>query len=422
MTSVTERNLDRIVRAEQNIYDHLLECVRSESPERVVERYRCLLIQGTGYRDRSLLQDLYRLAEADRSEQDFRAFINRCWYIAINYWQMQPPLRRYIPELIELFEHVPGPPGGYFVGGVSKVRKLLKSFTNSEQYIKLRHLCRLIEGKAEQKTLGTLIVRYPYLYEYCLVSEDSDEAYKKSISTIRRQTQQRFELDLSKYVTHQVRLAQLRQRYDAKLPQQKLLPVKNPTLLSDRDLNRALKHFIGNIYGEQNYRDLAHSFITHSYQTPSFRAFKDKLYEYLISTIDSKYGNRQFNRRLYQAIQETLPQCDYQKPEEFLVLRTAVRLMQFLVVESQYNPNHYVFLDLVSNLGPTRAIGILLQLVLLSHKAKPYLDKRFSILFNHYESTSLEGASWLVASLENLHLASTVHFGKVDLSYWKQLR
>jgi hypothetical protein len=91
-------------------------------------------------------------------------------------------------------------------------------------------------------------------------------------------------------------------------------------------------------------------------------------------------------------------------------------------VESIHKPDHYVFIDLIANMGVTRTVGLLLKIVLLSKKVTPYLEKRFSILFNHYESFTRDGVPWLVKSLENMQLAFSVHFGKADLSCLKQVK
>ena len=43
------------------------------------------------------------------------------------------------------------------------------------------------------------------------------------------------------------------------------------------------------------------------------------------------------------------------------------------------------------------------------------LKKRFGILFSHYESFSSSEVPWLVKALENLQIALSIHYGKVDL-------
>ncbi|MEC4982909.1 MAG: hypothetical protein SAK42_02225, partial [Oscillatoria sp. PMC 1076.18] len=77
----------------------------------------------------------------------------------------------------------------------------------------------------------------------------------------------------------------------------------------------------------------------------------------------------------------------------------------------------YLFIDLISNLGVARTMGLLLKIALLSRPLKPHLEKRFSILFNYYESQRVREISWLVYSLENLNVALVANFGAIDLSF-----
>jgi hypothetical protein len=269
--------------------------------------------------------------------------------------------------------------------------------------------------------VGALIQRYPYLYEHCLLSEDSSYEHQQTVRQIQARVQRRFEFDLSQYVTYQVRRVQAMRQPSTEAPERIIQPVNNPTLLSDRELAAALKQFVGKVQGPNTYRDVAQSFLTHTSQTSSYRDFKDDLYEYLTASIDPAYGKRQFNDRLYNHLKNTLTQSDLQKPTEFLIVRTCSQLLNFLVVESPQRPNHFVFVDLITNLGATLTTGLLLKIVLLCRKVKPYLEKRFSILFNHYESSTRDGVPWLITSLENLNVAFSVHFGSADLSCLNQI-
>jgi hypothetical protein len=123
---------------------------------------------------------------------------------------------------------------------------------------------------------------------------------------------------------------------------------------------------------------------------------------------------------LYKQIKNTLPENDSVKLNNHLLVGTCHQLFNFLVVENSQHPSHYVFYDLVYNLGPSRTMGLLLKLVLLSGKVKPELEKRFSILFNHYEGKPSDEIIWFVKSLENFNVALVVNFGKADLSLVKQ--
>lgn len=425
MNAISKKNNDseQIQQAEQIVYNYLLESVQTRSPEQVLERFRQLFVEAKGGSDPRIYSALEKIVKSKRAEQHFNFFFNRCFYIPINRWQMQSQSQALIPELIGIFENLsPGLSSGYPTT-VTLLRRLIKNFTKDESYLKLQRLSRVMSTKstlpsAEATPVGTLIHRYPYLYDHCLLSEDSNTEDRKTIRQIKTQLEHRFELNLSRYATNQVRLAKMNQGSPLSSI---ILPVENPTLLSDRELNRALNHYINPVEGNYTYKDLSHSFINHSTRANNYRTFKNELYEYLVGSIDPKYGKSQFNKKLYQHLQNTLLEFDSHKLDEFLVMRTSSQLFNFLVVESTHKPDHYVFIDLITNIGVTRTIGLLLKVVLMSHKVKPYLEKRFSLLFNHYESFSKDGVPWLVKALESLHVAFSVHFGKADVSCLRQL-
>lgn len=421
VTSLKEDFLQQTSHEEQLIYDHLLDCVQHQSPEEVIDGFRRLFIKGKDYHDHQVRIALARLVNSKIGEQNFNYILNRCCHILVNRWQMQPHLQHGIPILAELFEHLAPPTGNYSTTS-ARLRELVIEFSKTDHYLKLKRLARVISHGKDTTYVGNLINRYPYLYEHYLLSDDSNFEDQKTVRQIQSRLQQRFEIDLSKYVTYKVRQVQAKAKPELMVPGKTLVqPVSNPTLLSDRELGVALKQFVGTVEDGYTYRDLSQSFLTHSRQTPNYKSFKDDLYHYLITSVDPKYGRHKFNEKLYKKIHTILPHCDNKKPDEFLVLRTSSQLLNFLVVESTQRPNHYIFMDLITNTGATSTVGLLLKIVLLCHKVKPYLEKRFSILFSHYESFTKEGVPWLVKALENLNIAFSVNFGKADLSFLRQM-
>jgi hypothetical protein len=416
---------------EQQLYKHLLHCVQVEAPGRLIERFRSLFIDGMTYPDSEISEALDLIIESRFAEQEFKFVLNRCCHILINRWQMHPQMHAAIPALVALFETSPTQLGIYSprYRSIRRLHSLVKLFTQSEQYLTLRRLSQVVsrqtaEGNGDAKTqsLGMLIRRYPYLYEHCLLSEDSTYEHQQAIRQMQTQQQRQFEVDLAQYVTYQARQGQVTQREPMTAGKSRVQVVKNPTLLSDRELFGAITQYVGKVEGTSTYRDLAQTFLTHSRHTPSFRSFKGELYGYLVSAIDPEYGKRQFNNRLSNYLQNILSHNDSQPFNEFLLLRTCSHLLNFLVVDSSQQPQHFVFIDLIGNLGINFTIGLLLKIVLICRKVKPYLEKRFSILFNHYESDGGDAVMWLIQALENLNVALTIHFGGVDLSYLKQLR
>ncbi len=415
------------VKEEQILYNHLLEKVEIEEPPQMIERLNLLFIQGSGYPDLEVSKALNKLVISKLETQDFNYILNRCCYILINRWHTSPERKTAINKLIQLFDE-----------SILKVRKvysysrnvrelgdLVCEFTKSEQYLALKRFAEVINQPAEldyktqsSEPLRILIPRYPYLYKHCLLSEDSSYEHQQMIQLIQVQKQRKYELDLSQYAAHQMRLANIARRTSIEEARKIVSPVPNPTFLNNRELFAALKQFVGKIEGTQTYKDLAQSFLSQTKTNQSFREFKNSLYEYISPTsIDSSYIRNQFNDKLYKQLQNTIPHSDEENFSEFLLLRTCNQILNFLVVESPQKPNHFVFIDLIANVGPTMTVGLLLKIVLICRKVKPYLEKRFAILFNHYESCSQDGVLWLVKVLENLNIALSTNFGGVDLSF-----
>jgi len=414
---------------EQLIYNHLLEKVKVEPPSEMIARFQSLFIDGVEYPDPEISAALGKIVGAKDVEREFKFILNRCCHILVNRWQTNSQTQTAIPELVELFEKpTPGNFNPYLRSrSVRRLQDLIGEFTQSEQYLTLRRLSQVVERSSqhqekEKRPLGTYIDRYPYLYSHCLLSEDSSYEHQQTVRKIQSQRQKQFEINLSQYVTYQVRKAQLRRMSrNGKHIGRRIQPIENPTLLSDRELYYALKQFVGKAEAGYTYRDLAQSFITHSTTTRTYGDFKADLYDYLVASVDSEYGKRQFNDKLCKHLKNTLPQSDSQKLSDFLVVRTCSQLLNFLIVESSQRPNHFIFIDVVSNLGPIRTTGLLLKIVLVCRKVKPYLEKRFYILFNHYENSSNEGVQWLIKMLENLNVGLSTNFGSVDLSFISQI-
>ncbi|WRH65810.1 MAG: hypothetical protein RSE13_18865 [Planktothrix sp. GU0601_MAG3] len=415
------------IKEEQILYNHLLEKVEIEEPPQLIERLSLLFIEGSGYPELEVSKALNKLVISKLEAQDFNYILNRCCYILINRWHTSPQRKTAINKLIQLFDE-----------SISKIRKvysysrnvrelgdLVCEFTKSEQYLALKRFAEVINQPAEldyktqsSEPLRILIPRYPYLYKHCLLSEDSSYEHQQMIQLIQVQKQRKYELDLSQYAAHQMRIASIARRTSIEEARKIVSPVPNPTFLNNRELFAALKQFVGKIEGTQTYKDLAQNFLSHTQTNQSFREFKNSLYEYISpASIDSSYIRNQFNDKLYKQLQNIIPHSDEENFSEFLLLRTCNQILNFLVVESPQKPNHFVFIDLIANVGPTMTVALLLKIVLICRKIKPYLEKRFAILFNHYESCSQDGVLWLVKVLENLNIALSTNFGGVDLSF-----
>lgn len=405
---------------EQIIYEHFLYVVKTEKPARVLERFRNLFIEGVTYTDNRIWATIESLAFEKTAEQNFPLIINRCCYILVNYWQMQPAGRSPIASLVGMFANLNDVRMTYS-RVVRRLRHLLHLYLQSEDYPKLKRLNFVLNGNTEGKDsiqeqpLGTLINRYPYLYEHSLVTEERTLENVETIKRVQRDLRQQQESSLSHYLTYQVRRSRIKAQLGPDAANN-LPTIANPTLLSTKELGMAFGQFAGKAEGDATYQDLSRCFVSRLQMQPTIKSFKGDLFDYIVSGVDSSYGRRSFNDRLYKTIDSILPDRDRQQLDELSLLRTCTHVLNHLVIESPSNPQHFVFMDMISNLGAVFTTGLLLKIVLICNKVKPLLESRLSILFNHYESSQCKGVPWLVKSLENWNVAGAIHFGKIDAS------
>ena len=92
-------------------------------------------------------------------------------------------------------------------------------------------------------------------------------------------------------------------------------------------------------------------------------------------------------------------------------------MLSFLIVNNQKQLQHFLFVNLIGNLGPIITTGLLLKILLVCQQVRPGLEQRFAILFNHYESSTQKKVQWLVKALENMQIALSTNFGRIDLSF-----
>ncbi|WP_413165169.1 hypothetical protein ACL6C3_02865 [Capilliphycus salinus ALCB114379] len=397
---------------EHKLYAHLQKCVETESPQQLIERFRNLFLGEVEYQDAEIWAALGRIVDGDFSPPEFSHILNRCCYILINRWLKRRKCQWAIYELVQLFQVLPNKLPHCWTA--HRLRSLVKRFIQSEQYHALRRLAKAFkdskntESSEEVKSLDSLIIRYPYLYEHFFLTDDSTDEQRQEIRMMRHRSQLKFDHDLYEYMSDQT------YSRDQGII---LLPTQNPTLLPDKKYHSAVNHFTSKVDGHHTYPELAKQFIQQSRNTRSYRTFKEELYEYISSSIDPKYGRNRFNQRLYQVLQDTLNHNDGQKVNDALLAGTCRKLFNFMVIESLQQPSHFVFVDLLNNLGATSVIGALLKLVLVCRKVKADLERRFSVLFSHYSSFPQDKVFWLVEALENVNIAFSLNFGSKKLSF-----
>lgn len=167
----------------------------------------------------------------------------------INHQQLPQDKKKALKELINLFEQaIYQSDYSYKPRQTKKMLELVKGFTQSQQYLSLKRMVEVMNLSYENNSNNTLnqpLKILNYLYRYLLISPNSSQEHQQAIRKMQMQKQQKYEIDLSHYVTHQARL-QLSQV-------KKSTSAKNPTLLSNDELLLSIKQFVGKVEGNETY-------------------------------------------------------------------------------------------------------------------------------------------------------------------------
>ncbi|NEO52332.1 MAG: hypothetical protein F6K54_04110 [Okeania sp. SIO3B5] len=411
----------QIYREEQKIYNHFLELVLTESIEQIVERFRILFIQYSLYQIPEISTAMGRIIQFPECEEKFNAILNRCCYILINHQQLPQDKKNALKQLMNLFEQAidKSESSCYEPDETKKMLELINCFTQSQEYLSLKRMVEVINLSSANNTndplkqpLKILNSHYPYLYKYLLINPKSSKEHQQAVRKMQVEKQQKYEIDLSHYVTHQVRL-QLS-------PVKRSISATNPTLLSNDELLLSIKQFVGKVEGNETYRDYAKRFLAYTTVPQPYHLFKDSFYEYLSTSFDVESHRIQvkFKNKLYNYLQNLMPDSDEQLLNESLMMKTCHQLLIFLIVHGPKQPQHFFFINLIGNLGPVITTGLLLKILLVCQQVRPNLEKRFAFLFKHYEFSTQNKVQWLVKVLENMQIALSTNFGRIDLSFF----
>ncbi len=435
-----------------HLFNHLIDLRRIEPPDSLIERFRYLFIEGVYYPEPEILKGLHRIANSTWADDEFTLILNRCCYILINFWWLQPELREATIELVELFKPPYAVPKSS--AAARRVRELVYRFTQTEQYRVLQDRARTVEAEKTtdsqtDQPLRHLIPRYPFLYPYCLLHWDSSEGGQEAVHQLQEAKERQFEQNLNRYLYSLLRRSrhtdhsnsttsgELGNCGSTKKPTALAEPmetVKNPTLLEPEQLKTAVQRFVGKDETGNTYRDSARQFVSYSRVASSYRELKHQIYEYLTDSIrhscNPSYGKHHFNRWLEDCLTDTFPQNDDLRPTNLLLVQTCARLVELLVAsptsrsKDQLSKEHLMFIDLNNNLGATFTIGLLLKLALICQDIranweamKAHMSRRFAIMLKHYETSVKRELEWLVECLENLLVGFSVHSGRTDFSW-----
>lgn len=389
---VTNRYRRDIPKAQQAIYDYLLDIVKTWPPEDVLVEFRHLFIHHVNTASSAILPALYEIVFSN-NEQEFCNTLKRSCYILINNWDISRN-HESIQQIIKLFSDpildrsTPSPT-------LKRLRTWLKKFVASRDFEELR----LFTTRYDASDIEHWSQRYAsYLLVPQYVNLNNSVEQREAARTLSRKLKERFKLSLAFYTA----LSHPAQSSDRK--------IENPTFLGDESL-KLIKHVVAR-RGTFNYSNLANIF-RNQIKDLSYRSFKNSFKEYLLYTLDTRGVSDVLAKQFIPKLEGLYPSHETKTIDDALLLRSANRLVSYLTTEDRNSPSA-LFLALMSQGNPLTLVLILLKIVLVCPHVRTHLEARIADLIRYYESYSEEECKWVVIFFDVFNITMTIHAENTD--------
>ena len=375
--------------------------------------------------------------------QQFDIFLSQCVYTILDCWLEIPESISYVFQLFDAIKAI-GSAKSYDRRR-KQLAQLINNYFFSEAYLDLQTIIAIIQPyettqisitdslttdskifsnnhSHSNSTLDTYLVRYTYLYKYCLPQEIQAQNLVSLVEKLQEKRQNEFEIMLSKHIIYRFRLKQLaKMRLMSKGAGKMIVKVENPSLLSEKAFRIALKQYIGKLDNNSTILERSQRFIAENEYRPHYKKFKQDLYCFLISSIKPRNSAYQFDNQLKSKLSNSFAHSDAKPLNRTLILQTCRQLFSFLTVDPASNNDSSRFAELIANLGTAQIMMILIKIVLICPEAKADLAKKMHLIAVHHQLKTVQEASWLLKSLEHLLIAFSIYFGNIDVTIIKSV-
>ena len=408
------------VNLEQVIYQYLRDYVENNAPTEVVAEFRRIFFEFS-IQDPLLRSHIESLIFSKEDRARFAYVLNYCYHIIINHWAQKSELHQFIVELVDIIDSI-----NFAIQCYDRRRKklyeLASNFLQTDYYLKLKRIakvvaCKSLSNFSFQEPIANFLPHYPYLYQTLLLGKEYSPEEKNLIVKLQNIRQKYFEFKLTQHITYRSRLMQVARARQMSHGAGKILRrVKNPSLLSEKDLQSSIQRYLDKPNRKDTIQQLSQRFLEKNKLGIPYKEFKDNLFIYLLVGIKSRNKEYRLDSMISDILDKSYYQSDSQLLTESLIFKTCRRLLKFMMVDTTKQNNHSQFIDLVINLGTSNTVSLLVRMALICPKIKPELEQRLAILFVKYESRKAEDVTWLIKVLENFLVAFSLNFGKMDLS------
>ncbi len=387
--SQSRRNVPK---AQEAIYEFLLEIVKNWSPEEVLKEFKHLFIHHSDTVSSNTLPYLYEIVFANQ-EQEFRNTLKRSCYILINNWDItrnHEPIQKLIQLFSDpiLYKHTISPT-------LKRLREWLRNFIASTDFQELK----LFVTRYEDRGRIHWSQRYAsYLLVPQYINLENPLEQRQAARNLSRKLKEKFKFDLAMYTA-------LSQEGPAK--ERKL---ENPTSLGDEVL-RLIKKIVAK-RGFFSYPNIAHIFLNQT-KNLSYGAFKQSLLEYLIFSVEPDEFASMLKIQFSEKLSTLYSDHDDKPINNALILRTANRAIEYLTTENHQEPSS-LFVLLLSQGNSLTLVIVLLKIILICRYSRTHLEARIADLIRYYASYSEEECQWVVNFFEIFRIITAIYTENIE--------
>jgi hypothetical protein len=391
----SSRSQRDIPRAQETIYNFLLEIVKTWDAETVLAEFRHLFIHHTDTISSHTLPALYEIVFSNQ-EAEFRNTLKRSCYILINNWDITRN-HKFIQQLIQLFTD-PILTKPTMSPTLKRLRGWIKNFVDSPDFQELQ----LFASRYEERDIHWSRRYISYLLVPQYIDLNNPVEQREAAKTLSRKLKEKFKFELALYTAHSESSVN-------PVAAKEKLP-RNPTLLGDEGL-RLIKMIVAR-KGMFSYANLASIFLKQT-QNLTYRQFKESLKKYLIFS-EENYDYVDTLRTQFSEKLDALYTIHNDRViDDALLLRTANRMIDALTSEDQREPSP-LFILLLSQGNPLTLVVVLLKIILICRYARTHLDSRIAQLIKYYEEIPQEECQWVVSFFEIFNITMTIYAENIE--------
>lgn len=392
-------------KAQELVYQFLLDSVKASSPESTLDEFKRLFIYTGGCNESSEVSAAVHEIIFANQEHEFRYTLKRSCYILINNWETKRQ-HQAIQQLVDLFQD-PVILRPAISVSLQRLRTWLINFIDSQDYQDLQTFVsrRLKPDNQAEGQNQHWAERYAF-YRLIAQSTNLDNPIEQQEAARNRalMLKNQFRFDLAMYIAK----SQASSKLECAVP-------KNPTGMGDEVL-RLIK-LITLRRGAFSHENLANIFLKQTAQF-KYQYFKTSLIKYLKFGLPQAMLVEQAMAEIELKLKSLYVNYDENLIDDALLLRTCNRLIDYLTIEDRKHPS--TLFSFLSYNHPFALITLLLKIYLICRNTASHLESKIGKLIQFYEEieekiddSEIQNP---ISFFEVFNIVLTIHTGNIEYS------